>query len=97
MLRIDDYATFRRVATPFYYYDIDLFMRTVDKVADLSEKTGIQVHYSVKANSDSRLGSLTHNFSHIITREASSLFFLSNLFSIFVVYISKYHRYETCN
>ena len=42
-------------------------------------------------------GSLTHNFSHIITREASSLFFLSNLFSIFVVYISKYHRYETCN
>ena len=48
MLRIDDYATFRRVATPFYYYDIDLFMRTVDKVADLSEKTGIQVHYSVR-------------------------------------------------
>ena len=58
MLRIDDYATFRRVATPFYYYDIDLFMRTVDKVADLSEKTGIQVHYSVKANSDSRLNDI---------------------------------------
>ena len=44
-----------------------------------------------------KFGSLTHNFSHIITREASSLFFLSNLFSIFVVYISKYRRYETCN
>ena len=58
MLRIDDYATFRRVATPFYYYDIDLFMSTVDKVADLSEKTGIQVHYSVKANSDSRLNDI---------------------------------------
>lgn len=38
MLRIDDYATFRRVATPFYYYDIDLFMSTVDKVADLSKR-----------------------------------------------------------
>lgn len=46
---------------------------------------------------ENTLGSLTHNFSHIITREASSLFFLSNLFSIFVVYISKYRRYETCN
>ena len=33
MLKIDDFASFRRVATPFYYYDIDLFRRTADKVA----------------------------------------------------------------
>ena len=58
MLRIEDYASFRRVATPFYYYDIDLFRRTVEKVAGLSEKTGIRVHYSLKANSDRRLNDI---------------------------------------
>ena len=58
MLKIEDFASFRRVATPFYYYDIDLFHRTVDKVAELSAKTGIRVHYSVKANSDSRLNEM---------------------------------------
>ena len=54
MLRIEDYASFRRVATPFYYYDIDLFQRTADKVAKLSKDYGIHVHYSLKANSDMR-------------------------------------------
>ena len=58
MLRIEDYASFRRVATPFYYYDIDLFNRTADKVAELSARTGIQVHYSIKANSDHRLNDI---------------------------------------
>ena len=58
MLRIEDYASFRRVATPFYYYDIDLFRSTVEKVAALSESTGIRVHYSVKANSDRRLNDI---------------------------------------
>ena len=58
MLRIDDFASFEKVATPFYYYDIDLFRRTVDKVAELSAQTGIQVHYSLKANSDRRLNEM---------------------------------------
>lgn len=58
MLRIEDYASFRRVATPFYYYDIDLFRSTVEKVAALSESAGIRVHYSVKANSDRRLNDI---------------------------------------
>lgn len=58
MLKIDDFASFKRIATPFYYYDIDLFQRTADTVAALSEKTGIHVHYSVKANSDHRLNDI---------------------------------------
>lgn len=58
MLKIDDFASFRRVATPFYYYDIDLFQDTVAKVAELSSRYGIKVHYSVKANSDSRLNDI---------------------------------------
>ena len=35
--------------------------------------------------------------SKIFDRVRSELFFLSNLFYIFVVYISKYCKYETCN
>ncbi len=58
MLQINDYAAFSKVATPFYYYDIDLFRATVAKIAELSERTGIQVHYSVKANSDHRLNDI---------------------------------------
>ena len=58
MLKIDDFASFGKVATPFYYYDIDLFRRTADKVAELSSRTGIQVHYSLKANSDRRLNEM---------------------------------------
>lgn len=58
MLQINDYAAFSKVATPFYYYDIDLFRATVAKVAELSDRTGIQVHYSVKANSDHRLNDI---------------------------------------
>ena len=31
MLKIGDYESFSKVATPFYYYDIDLFQNTADK------------------------------------------------------------------
>ena len=48
MLKIGDYESFSKVATPFYYYDIDLFQRTADKVAELSARYGIHAHYSVK-------------------------------------------------
>lgn len=58
MLKIGDYAAFSKVATPFYYYDIDLFRRTADKVAELSARYGIHAHYSVKANSDRRLNDI---------------------------------------
>ena len=58
MLKIADFAAFKKVATPFYYYDIDLFERTVDKIAELSSRTGIHVHYSIKANSDRRMNEM---------------------------------------
>lgn len=44
--------------TPFYYYDVDLFRRTVDEVAACAERYGIDVHYASKANCDSRLMSI---------------------------------------
>ena len=44
-----------KVATPFYWYDMDLFHKTVDLVAELAAKHDIKVHYAVKANVERRL------------------------------------------
>ena len=45
----------RGIETPFYFYDMDLFRRTVSELASLSARYGIRVHYAVKANSQERL------------------------------------------
>ena len=55
MLDINTIEKLDRVATPFYYYDMDLFRRTVDHVAVLAQKHNIKVHYAVKANVERRL------------------------------------------
>ena len=44
-----------KIATPFYYYDMELFRKTVDHVAELAQEYGIKVHYAVKANVERRL------------------------------------------
>ncbi len=44
-----------KVATPFFWYDMDLFRRTVDHVAELAARHDIKVHYAVKANVERRL------------------------------------------
>ena len=46
---------FDRIATPFYYYDMELFRKTVDHVAELAQRHDIKVHYAVKANVEKRL------------------------------------------
>lgn len=58
MLNISDFAAFSKAATPFYYYDIDLFEKTADTIADLSKRMGIRVHYSIKANADRRMNEM---------------------------------------
>ncbi len=55
MLDINTIEKLDRVATPFYYYDMDLFHKTVDYVADLAKEHDIKVHYAVKANVERRL------------------------------------------
>ena len=35
--------------TPFYYYDMDLFRKTLEIVKSESEKIGYRVYYAVKA------------------------------------------------
>ena len=55
MLDFNTIEKLDRIATPFYYYDMDLFRRTVDHVADLAAQHGIKVHYAIKANTERRL------------------------------------------
>ena len=43
------------IATPFYYYDMNLFHKTVDHVAELASEYNIKVHYAIKANVERRL------------------------------------------
>ena len=55
MLDINTIEKLENIATPFYYYDMDLFRRTVDVVAEMATKYDIKVHYAIKANVERRL------------------------------------------
>lgn len=55
MLDFNTIDRFDKIATPFYYYDMDLFRKTVDHVAELAAAHDIKVHYAVKANVERRL------------------------------------------
>ena len=55
MLDINTIEKFDKIATPFYYYDMGLFRKTVDHVAELAAQHDIKVHYAVKANVERRL------------------------------------------
>ena len=55
MLDITNFERFAEMETPFYFYDIDLFRRTIDSLAALSVTYDIGVHYAIKANSEERL------------------------------------------
>ena len=55
MLDINTIESFDKIATPFYYYDMDLFRKTVDHVAELASEHNLKVHYAIKANVERRL------------------------------------------
>ena len=55
MLDINTIERLEGIATPFYYYDMDLFRRTLEHVAALADEHKIKVHYAVKANVERRL------------------------------------------
>ncbi|MDP3002593.1 MAG: alanine racemase, partial [Bacteroidales bacterium] len=46
---------FRDLATPFYYYDLDVLRSTLDVVKKESENSGYKVHYAIKANANPRI------------------------------------------
>ncbi|MGM9787239.1 MAG: diaminopimelate decarboxylase [Candidatus Cryptobacteroides sp.] len=55
MLDANTIERFDKIATPFYYYDMDLLGKTLDSVAALAEEFDIRVHYAVKANTERRI------------------------------------------
>lgn len=46
---------FKNIETPFYYYDLNLLNRTLEKVKHLAEKYHFHVHYALKANSNEEI------------------------------------------
>jgi diaminopimelate decarboxylase len=46
---------FRKIETPFYYYDLDILRSTLDVVKKESDNSGYKIHYAVKANYNQRL------------------------------------------
>jgi diaminopimelate decarboxylase len=46
---------FRKLKTPFYYYDIDLLQETISVVQSELGKYGYHCHYAIKANANPRI------------------------------------------
>ena len=44
MLKLKNIKDLKSVPTPFWYYDMDLFRRTIDEAARLSAETGVLIH-----------------------------------------------------
>ena len=55
MLDSNTIESFEKIATPFYYYDMDLLRATIAKVHELADRHNLRVHYAVKANSNERI------------------------------------------
>lgn len=46
---------FRKIETPFYFYDMDVLRSTLESVKKESDNSGYHVHYAVKANFNHRI------------------------------------------
>jgi diaminopimelate decarboxylase len=46
---------FRKIETPFYFYDLDVLRSTLETVKKESENSGYKIHYAVKSNSNPRI------------------------------------------
>ena len=55
MLDINTIEQLDKIATPFYYYDMELLQKTVDYAAEMAQKYGVKIHYAVKANVERRV------------------------------------------
>ena len=55
MLDINTIEQLDKIATPFYYYDMELLRKTVDHAAEMARKYGVKIHYAVKANVEIRV------------------------------------------
>jgi diaminopimelate decarboxylase len=46
---------FRKIDTPFYFYDLDVLRSTLETVKKESENSGYKIHYAVKSNFNQRI------------------------------------------
>ena len=46
---------FKKLETPFYYYDIELLRQTLETIRHEAEKRNFLVHYAIKANANTRI------------------------------------------
>jgi diaminopimelate decarboxylase len=46
---------FRKIETPFYFYDLDVLRSTLETVKKESENSGYKIHYAVKSNYNQRI------------------------------------------
>lgn len=53
---------FKKLKTPFYYYDIDLLKTTLEAVNKETEKYGYIVHYAVKANANRKILKIINDY-----------------------------------
>lgn len=52
---------FKRLKTPFYYYDLSLLQKTIDDLKKEADKRNYQIHYAVKANANKRILKIINN------------------------------------
>jgi diaminopimelate decarboxylase len=48
-------SKFKSIQTPFYYYDIEVLKKTLQKLKEESNKYGFIVHYALKANANNTI------------------------------------------
>ena len=53
---------FENIKTPFYFYDMDLLIKTLNKIKEVSDKTGYKIHYAIKANAHPKILKLISSF-----------------------------------
>ena len=46
---------FKKIETPFYYYDVELLKKTLDIYKSQIDKYGYHAHYALKANANDRI------------------------------------------
>lgn len=55
MINKNQIAGFRKIHTPFYYYDLDVLKSTLTTLKKESKNSGYKVHYALKANANPRI------------------------------------------
>jgi diaminopimelate decarboxylase len=52
---------FKKIQTPFYFYDIDLLQKTAQTAIDEANKYGYIIHYALKANANRKILKILNN------------------------------------